>query len=128
MGKDGAQIRKDYNLRLKAFKETRPKEYMAWKAAGAIYSTLPAMLALPTTMYAWMAQLPLTTGVVLGSVTSGTFQAAEGAVSGWLASDEGRRGEDAIQRGINQGIFGLMLGGLIPVAPKFLAQSTRWYS
>lgn len=121
MGKDGAKLRADYNLRLKAFKETRPKEYMAWKAAGAIYSTLPAMVALPATMYTWMAQLPLTTGVALGSVTSGTFQAAEGAVSGWLASDEGRRGEDAIQRGVNQGIFGLMLGGIIPVAPKFMA-------
>lgn len=121
MGKDGAQIRKDYNLRIKAFKETRPKEYMAWKAAGAIYSTLPAMLALPTTMYAWMASLPIVPGVLLGSITSGTFQAAEGAVSGWLASEEGRRGEDGIQRGINQGIFGLALGGIIPVAPKFLA-------
>ena len=121
MGKDGAQIRKDYNLRIKAFKETRPKEYMAWKAAGAIYSTLPAMISLPTTMYTWMASLPIVPGVLMGSITSGTFQAAEGAVSGWLASEEGRRGEDGIQRGINQGIFGLALGGIIPVAPKFLA-------
>lgn len=121
MGKDGAQIRKDYNLRIKAFKETRPIEYMAWKAAGAIYSTLPAVLALPTTMYTWMASLPIVPGVFMGSITSGTFQAAEGAVSGWLASEEGRRGEDGIQRGINQGIFGLALGGIIPVAPKFLA-------
>ena len=121
MGKDGAQIRKEYNLRLKAFKETRPIEYMAWKAAGAIYSTLPALIALPPTMYAWMAQLPIVSGIAIGSVTSGTFQAAEGAVSGWLASDEGRRGEAAVQRGVNQGIFGLMLGGIIPVAPKFMA-------
>ena len=121
MGKDGAKIREDYNLRIKAFKETSPKEYMAWKAAGAIYSTLPAILALPTTMYTWMASLPIVPGVFMGSITSGTFQAAEGAVSGWLASEEGRRGEDGIQRGINQGIFGLALGGIIPVAPKFLA-------
>ena len=121
MGKDGAKLREDYNLRLKAFKETRPKEYMAWKAAGAIYSTLPAMIALPATMYTWMASLPLTPAILMGGVTSGTFQAAEGAVSGWLASEDGRRGEDAIQRGINQGIFGLGLGGIIPVAPKFLA-------
>jgi len=121
MGKDGEQIRKDYNLRIKAFKETRPIEYMAWKAAGAIYSTLPALIALPPTMYAWMAQLPIVSGIAIGSVTSGTFQAAEGAVSGWLASDEGRRGEAAVQRGVNQGIFGLMLGGIIPVAPKFMA-------
>ena len=42
-------------LRLKAFKETRPKEYMAWKAAGAIYSPFPAMIALPSTMYPWLA-------------------------------------------------------------------------
>ena len=121
MGKDGAQIRKDYNLRIKAFKETRPKEYMAWKAAGAIYSTLPAMISLPATMYTWMASLPIVPGVILGSAASGSFQAVEGAVSGWLASEGGQRGEAAIQRGINQGIFGLALGGIIPVAPKFLA-------
>ena len=121
MGKDGAKIREDYLLRLKAFKETRPKEYMAWKAAGAIYSTLPAMIALPATMYTWLASLPMASGVVLGMAASGSFQAVEGAVSGWLASDEGRRGEDAIQRGITQGMFGMMLGGIIPVAPKFLA-------
>ena len=121
MGKDGAQIRKDYNLRIKAFKETRPKEYMAWKAAGAVYSTLPAIISLPTTMYTWMASLPILPGVVLGSAASGSFQAVEGAVSGWLASEGGQRGEAAIQRGVNQGMFGLMLGGLIPVAPKFLA-------
>ena len=128
MGKDGAKIRADYNLRLKAFKETRPKEYMAWKAAGAIYSTLPAMVALPSTMYAWMASLPILPGVLLGSAASGSFQAVEGAVSGYLASDEGLRGEAAIQRGIDQGMFGLAFGGIIPVAPKFLAwgwQKTR---
>ena len=121
MGKDGEKIRKEYNLRIKAFKETRPKEYMAWKAAGAVYSTLPAIISLPTTMYTWMASLPILPGVVLGSAASGSFQAVEGAVSGWLSSEGGRRGEDAIQRGISQGMFGLMLGGLIPVAPKFLA-------
>ena len=121
LGKDGEKLRNEYNLRLKAFKETRPKEYMAWKAAGAIYSTLPAMIALPSTMYTYLAQLPVVPGVILGSATSGSFQAVEGAVSGWLASDDGRRGEDAMQRGVQQGMFGLMLGGLIPVAPKFLA-------
>jgi len=121
MGKDGEKIRKEYNLRIKAFKETRPKEYMAWKAAGAVYSTLPAIISLPTTMYTWMASLPILPGVVLGSAASGSFQAVEGAVSGWLASEGGQRGEAAIQRGVNQGMFGLMLGGLIPVAPKFLA-------
>jgi hypothetical protein len=121
MGKDGAKIREDYLLRLKAFKETRPKEYMAWKMAGAVYSTLPAIIMLPATMYTWLASLPILSGVVLGSAISGSFQVVEGAVSGWLASDEGLRGEAAIQRGIDQGMFGLMLGGIIPVAPKFLA-------
>ena len=120
-GKDGERMRKDYNLRLKAFKETRPKEYMAWKAAGALYSTLPALISLPATMYTWMASLPLPLAVVAGAGSGGAFHFTEGVVSGWLASDEGRRGEDAMQRGVDQGIFGMMFGGLIPVAPKFLA-------
>ena len=128
MGKDGTRIRAEYNLRLKAFKETRPIEYMAWKAAGAIYSTLPAMVSLPATMYQWMASLPILPGVILGSAASGSFQAVEGSISGYLASDEGQRAEAGIQRGIDQGMFGLALGGIIPVAPKFLAwgwQKTR---
>lgn len=125
-GKDGEKLRDEYNLRLKAFKETRPKEYMAWKAAGAIYSTLPAMYALPTKMYTWMASLPLPLAAVSGAATGGAFNTAEGAISGWLASDEGQRGEDAMQRGVDQGMFGLMLGGFIPVAPKFLAWG--WHS
>ena len=121
LGKDGAKLREDYNLRLKAFKETRPKEYMAWKTAGALYSTLPALISLPPTMYTWMASLPLPLAVTAGAGSGGAFHFAEGAVSGWLASDEGRRGEDAMQKGVDQGIFGMMFGGLIPVAPKFLA-------
>lgn len=126
LGKDGAKLREEYNLRLKAFKETRPKEYMAWKAAGAIYSTLPAMIALPSTMYTWMASLPLPLAVGAGSATGGVFNTVEGAVSGWLASEDGQRETEAMNRGLEQGMFGLMLGGIIPVAPKFLAWG--WHS
>ncbi len=126
LGKDGEKLRKEYNLRLKAFKETRPKEYMAWKAAGAIYSTLPAMIALPSTMYTWMASLPLPLAIGAGSATGGAFNTVEGAVSGWLASEDGQRETEAMNRGLEQGMFGLMLGGIIPVAPKFLAWG--WHS
>jgi len=120
-GLDGDKARDNINNRIAAFKAERPKEYMAWKMGGAVLSTLPAMFLLPATMYTWLASLPIITAVAASSAISGTFQAAEGFVSGWLSSEEGRRGEVAIQRGIDQGIFGAAFGGIIPVAPKFLA-------
>tara|TARA_Y100001949_G_scaffold176620_1_gene190947 strand:+ start:8797 stop:11373 length:2577 start_codon:yes stop_codon:yes gene_type:complete len=121
LGKDGEQIAADMKLRIKAMEEARPGEAMALGIGGAITSVIPAMIGLPATFYTWMATLPwaMATGVSAGA--SGVFNLTEGFVSGWLDSEEGRRTEEGIDRGIRQGAIGIVTGPLSVFAPKVIA-------
>lgn len=121
LGKDGERIAADMKLRIKAMEEARPGEAMALGIGGAITSVIPAMIGLPATFYTWMATLPwaMATGVSAGA--SGVFNLTEGFASGWLDSEEGRRTEEGIDRGIRQGAIGLATGPLSVFAPKVIA-------
>ena len=121
LGKDGERIANDMKLRIKAMEEARPGESMALGIGGAITSAIPAMVSLPATFYTWMATLPWLPATIVSGGASGTFNLTEGFVSGWLDSEEGRRTEEGIDRGIRQGVVGLATGPLSVFAPKAIA-------
>jgi hypothetical protein len=108
-------------MRIQAMEEARPGEAMALGIGGAITSVIPAMISLPATFYTWMATLPWLPATVVSATASGAFNLTEGAVSGWLDGEEGRRTEEAIDRGIRQGVVGLATGPLSVFAPKVIA-------
>jgi len=121
LGKDGEQIRSDMQLNIKAMNEARPGEAMGLGIGGAIFSALPAMVSLPANFYTWMATLPWKMATLVSAGASGTFNLTEGAVSGWLDGEEGRRTEEAIDRGIRQGVVGLATGPLSVFLPAGVA-------
>jgi hypothetical protein len=121
LGKDGERIANDMRMRIQAMEEARPGEAMALGIGGAITSAIPAMVSLPATFYTWMATLPWLPATGISAGASGVFNLTEGFVSGWLDSEEGRRTEEGIDRGIRQGMVGLATGPLSVFAPKAIA-------
>ena len=121
LGKDGERIKSDIEARADAYGVVNPKLAMTTDIGGAIGTAIPVMFAMPGTFYAWLATLPIATGIGVTSLASGGFNAIEGYVSGYLGGEEGQRQTDAIDLAMKQGMIGTIAGPFGWLAPKWIA-------